>query len=173
MLSHMHRMSLRMIAGGAMTTVALALTAGQAHAAKNTSTITLSIGDQSTPVLAYSWGASNSGTTHTGGGGGAGKVNVHDLSLSKETDAMTPSLVRDVTTGERLQQVAVQFTNGVFTSSYCLKDVIVSSVSNGASAGADRPEDTVTFDFARFTFKVGAAAVAFDLLQNAPDPNPC
>ena len=32
-------------------------------------------------VLAWSWGVSQSGTMHTGGGGGAGKVNVQDLSL--------------------------------------------------------------------------------------------
>ena len=34
-------------------------------------------------VLAWSWGASQSGTTHLGSGGGAGKVNVQDLSFTK------------------------------------------------------------------------------------------
>ena len=154
-----------------VTTAAFAVAAGQAQAAK--STITLSIGDESSPLGASSWGASNSGTAHSGGGAGAGKVNIADLSVSKDTDAMTPSLVRAVATGEHLQQVAVQFTNGIFTSSYCLKDAFVTSVSNSATAGAERPVDNVSFSFARFTFKVGTAAFSFNIVENSPDTNPC
>jgi type VI protein secretion system component Hcp len=167
----MHTKVQRIGIAAAMTTAAL-LAAGPAQAGK--STITLSIGDQSSPVSAYSWGASNPVSVGSGGGGaGAGKVNVQDLSVSKETDAMTPSLIRAVTTGEHLQQVAVQFTKGVFTSSYCLSDAIVTSVSNGASARQDRPTDNVSFNFARFTFKVGTTAFAFNIVQNVPDTNPC
>ena len=32
-------------------------------------------------ILAWSWGMSQSGTTHMGTGGGAGKVSVNDISL--------------------------------------------------------------------------------------------
>jgi type VI secretion system secreted protein Hcp len=167
----MHTKVQRVGMAAVMTMAALALGAGPALAAKTT--MTLSIGDQASSINAYSWGASNSGSTHSGGGGGAGKVNVQDLSVSKETDALTPSLIRAVATGEHLQQVAVQFTNGVFTSSYCLQDALVTSVSNGASVGQDRPTDNVTFNFARFTFKVGSSAFAFDILDNTPDTNPC
>ena len=38
-------------------------------------------------VLAWSWGMSQSGTTHMGGGGGAGKANFQDLSFTKFVDA--------------------------------------------------------------------------------------
>jgi type VI protein secretion system component Hcp len=153
------------------TAGALALAAGPAQASKTA--MTLSIANQSSPVSAYSWGATNSGSAHSGGGGGAGKVDIQDLTVTKDTDAMTPSLVRAVATGERLPQVALQFTSGVFTSSYCLKDVVVASITNAANEGDDRPTDNLKFDFARFTFKVGTGAFAFDLVQNAPDPNPC
>ena len=37
-------------------------------------------------VLAWSWGATQSGSTHIGGGGGAGKVNVQDISFTKYID---------------------------------------------------------------------------------------
>src|SRR4051812_49051483 len=161
----------KFVVAAATTAGALALAAGPAHGSKTS--LTLSIGNQSSPVSAYSWGATNSGSAHSGGGGGAGKVNIQDLTLTKETDAMTPSLVRAVATGERLPQVAVQFTSGVFTSSYCLKDVVVASFTNAANDGDDRPTDNLKFDFARFTLKVGTGAFAFDLVQNAPDPNPC
>ena len=36
-------------------------------------------------VLAWSWGLSNSGTTHQGGGGGGGKANVQDLSFTQRS----------------------------------------------------------------------------------------
>ena len=45
-------------------------------------------------VLAWSWGMSQSGTMHTGGGGGSGKVNVQDLSLTKYVDKSSPELMR-------------------------------------------------------------------------------
>jgi type VI secretion system secreted protein Hcp len=44
-------------------------------------------------VLAWSWGLSNSGSAHVGGGAGSGKVNVQDLSVTKWVDASTPKLV--------------------------------------------------------------------------------
>ena len=44
-------------------------------------------------VLAWSWGMSQSGTFHTGGGGGAGKVNVQDLSFTKWVDKASAALM--------------------------------------------------------------------------------
>src|SRR6478736_1488135 len=44
-------------------------------------------------VLAWSWGMSNSGSAHMGGGAGAGKVNVQDLSFTKYVDKSTPDLM--------------------------------------------------------------------------------
>ena len=45
-------------------------------------------------VLAWSWGMSNSGTTHMGGGGGSGKVSVQDLSFTKYIDASSNALLK-------------------------------------------------------------------------------
>jgi len=167
----MHTKVRRIALAAALTTAGLALATGSAQASKTT--ITLAVGAQSSPLTSYSWGATNSATTHAGGGTGAGKVDVQDLKVTKDTDALTPSLLRSVATGEHLQQVAVQFTSGVFTSSYCLSDVVVSSLTNAANAGEDRPTDAVAFNFARFTFKVGTTSFGFDLVDNVPDANPC
>jgi light-regulated signal transduction histidine kinase (bacteriophytochrome) len=38
-------------------------------------------------VLSWSWGLSNAGSAHSGGGAGAGKANVHDLSFTKWVDS--------------------------------------------------------------------------------------
>ena len=44
-------------------------------------------------VLAWSWGMSQSGTMHAGGGGGAGKVAVQDVSVTKYVDASSNGLM--------------------------------------------------------------------------------
>src|SRR5580765_4498302 len=44
-------------------------------------------------ILAWSWGLSNSGTAHVGGGAGAGKVNVQDISVTKYVDSASPKLM--------------------------------------------------------------------------------
>ncbi len=43
-------------------------------------------------VLAWSWGAAQSGTTHGGSGSGSGKVSVQDLSITKYIDKSSPTL---------------------------------------------------------------------------------
>src|SRR5438105_9176971 len=44
-------------------------------------------------VLSWSWGLSNSGSAHVGGGAGSGKVNVQDLSFTKYVDSASPKLL--------------------------------------------------------------------------------
>ena len=51
-------------------------------------------------VLAWSWGISNSGTTHQGGGGGAGKANVQDLSFTKYIDVSSHALLLAASNGQ-------------------------------------------------------------------------
>ena len=44
-------------------------------------------------ILAWSWGASNSGSFHAGGGGGAGKANFQDISFTKYLDKSSPAIM--------------------------------------------------------------------------------
>src|SRR6202035_2164637 len=44
-------------------------------------------------VLAWSWGMSNSGSAHVGGGAGAGKVNVQDVRFTKYIDKASCDLM--------------------------------------------------------------------------------
>ena len=53
-------------------------------------------------VLAWSWGASNSGTTHLGGGSGAGKANVQDISVTKYIDKSSPTLLLNTMNGKHI-----------------------------------------------------------------------
>ncbi|MET0157138.1 MAG: type VI secretion system tube protein Hcp, partial [Methyloceanibacter sp.] len=60
------------------------------------------VGAEEIDVLAWSWGLSQSGTTHVGGGGGAGKVNVQDLSITKWVDKSSPTLMQYISKGTHL-----------------------------------------------------------------------
>jgi len=58
-------------------------------------------------VLAYSWGMSNSGTTHMGGGGGSGKVSVQDLSFTKYVDAASSALMGHCASGKHIPEATL------------------------------------------------------------------
>src|SRR5215475_10172636 len=54
---------------------------------------------QAIEVVSWSWGMTQSGTTHTGSGSGAGKVNVQDLSFTKYVDTSSPVLMQSCMNG--------------------------------------------------------------------------
>jgi type VI secretion system secreted protein Hcp len=109
-------------------------------------------------VLAWSWGESNSGTTHQGGGGGSGKVNVQDLSFTKWVDLSTASLMQACTTGQHVDTatLTVRKAGGGVPLEYIIinmQEVMVTSLSTGGSGGEDRLTENVTLNFAKFKYK--------------------
>ncbi len=53
-------------------------------------------------VLAWSWGVSQSGSFHVGGGGGAGKANFQDITIVKPIDKSSPMLMQAWANGDSL-----------------------------------------------------------------------
>jgi type VI secretion system secreted protein Hcp len=104
-------------------------------------------------VLAWSWGLSQSGSAHMGGGAGAGKVNVSDLSFTKYIDVASPDLYLSCCNGKHLKDAKLVVRkageNPLEYLIVTLEDVIVSSVSNCGSCGEDRLTESVTLNFAR------------------------
>lgn len=107
-------------------------------------------------VLAWSWGTSNSGTTHLGGGGGAGKANVQDLSVTKYVDSSSPHLLLGALKGTHYTEANLVVRKvGEFPIDYIkldMKEVLVTSLSTGGSGGEDRLTENVSLNFASFTF---------------------
>jgi type VI secretion system secreted protein Hcp len=107
-------------------------------------------------VLAWSWGASNSGSAHVGGGAGAGKVNVQDLSFTKYVDKCTPDLLLAVCNGKHYPDATLVVRkageNPVEYITIKLKEVLVTSVSEGGSGGEDRLTENVTLNFAQVSY---------------------
>jgi type VI secretion system secreted protein Hcp len=109
-------------------------------------------------VLAWSWGVSNSGTTHHGMGGGSGKANVQDLSFTKYVDASSHALLQACTTGEHFDtaNLIVRKAGGKGVTIEYIKidmaEVLITSVSTGGSGGEDRLTENVTLNFAKVSF---------------------
>src|SRR5262245_52059475 len=104
-------------------------------------------------VLSWSWGMSQSGTTHHGPGGGSGKVNVQDLSFTKHVDTSTPNLIKFCCSGKHFKQAMLTVRKAGDKPVEYLKikmmDLIVSNVSSGGSGGEDRLTENVTLNFAQ------------------------
>ena len=107
-------------------------------------------------ILAWSWGMSQSGTTHMGGGGGAGKANFQDLSFTKYVDSASSALMVALAKGSHIPEVKLLVRKaGEGQQKYIhitLREVLVSSVSTGGSGGEDRLTESVTLNFAQVKF---------------------
>ncbi|MCR5864936.1 MAG: Hcp family type VI secretion system effector [Aquincola tertiaricarbonis] len=108
-------------------------------------------------VLAWSWGMSNSGTTHMGGGGGSGKAAVQDLSFTKYIDSSSNALLKSCCEGTHHDKATLIVRKAGGTPlEYVvleLEEVLVTSVSTGGSGGEDRLTENVSLNFAKFSFK--------------------
>src|SRR5690606_2212379 len=93
-------------------------------------------------VLAWSWGMSNSGSAHMGGGMGAGKASIQDLSFTKYIDVSTPDLMLATCNGRHFDEAKLTVRKaGEKPLEYLIitmTDLIITSVSTGGSGGEDR-----------------------------------
>jgi len=131
-------------------------------------------------VLAWSWGMSNSGSAHVGGGVGAGKANVQDLSLTKYIDKASCDLMLACCTGKHYTDATLVVRKAGTTPleylTITMTEVMVTAVSTGGSGGEDRLTENVTLNFAKVkvdykeqtaTGTVGATpTMTYDIAQN-------
>jgi len=123
--------------------------------------------DKGIDVLAWSWGISNSGTTHMGGGGGGGKANFQDLSITKYVDCASHALLLGCATGEHYDYAKLTVRKaGKTQMEYIIiemTEVMVTSVSTGGSGGEDRLTENIALNFAK---------VKFSYVPQKPDGTP-
>jgi type VI secretion system secreted protein Hcp len=108
-------------------------------------------------VLAWSWGMSQNGTTHTGGGSGAGKVSVQDMSITKYVDQASPKLQLFCCNGKHIKEAVLVVRkageNPLEYIKVTMSDLIVTSVQTGGSGGEDRLTENVALNFATVKFE--------------------
>jgi type VI secretion system secreted protein Hcp len=133
-------------------------------------------------VLAWSWGMSNSGTTHSGAGGGAGKVNVQDLSFTKWVDLASAPLMLATAKGKHITKATLVVRKAGDTPleyiTIVMDECLVTSVSTGGSGGEDRLTENVSLNFKSVdvTYKEqtktgsagGKGEFKWDIAGNAP-----
>lgn len=104
-------------------------------------------------LLAWSWGMSQSGTGHVGGGSGSGKVNVHDISVTKYVDAASPELMLYCCNGKHMPKATLTVRkageNPVEYIVIKMEEVLIASVSTGGSGGEDRLTENVSLNFSK------------------------
>jgi type VI secretion system secreted protein Hcp len=108
-------------------------------------------------VLSWSFGVSQSGTMHAGGGGGSGRANFQDISVTAWYETSTNVLMKLCATGEHVKtaKLTVRKAGGqpVEYIIYEFKEAIVSSISTGGSSGEDRLTVNFTLNFREFETK--------------------
>jgi type VI secretion system secreted protein Hcp len=107
-------------------------------------------------ILAWSWGASQSGTMHSATGGGAGKANVQDLTFTHHVDKASPTLLQFCCSGKHFTKATLTMRkagdNPLNYVVITLENVLISGVSMGGAHGDDRLNETVTLNFSKFSY---------------------
>lgn len=104
-------------------------------------------------VLAWSWGISNSGSSHIGTGSGSGKANFQDISFTKYVDLASTKLMNSCSTGAHIKdaKLVIRKAGGKQLEYMLLEmsDCLISSYSTGGSGGEDRLTENVSLNFAK------------------------
>jgi len=132
-------------------------------------------------LLSWSFGATNQGTHHVGGGGGAGKVNFSDITFTKHIDKSSPELLLHCANGKHIKSIELTCRKaGEKPVEYLkikLQDALISSYNTGGSNGEALLTEHVSINFGRIDFtyspqKVDGSAdvgivAAWDIAKNA------
>jgi type VI secretion system secreted protein Hcp len=104
-------------------------------------------------IESFSWGLNQTGTFGTGGGGGAGKVSVHDISVTKFVDKASGDLIQHCASGKHIPAGLVTVRKaGDKPLDYLkikLSDILVSSYQT-AGHGSDQLTESISLNFAKF-----------------------
>jgi type VI secretion system secreted protein Hcp len=130
-------------------------------------------------IESFSWGMSQTGTHGVGGGGGAGKVSVHDLSITKNVDKSSPPMMLTCCNGKHIKDGLITVRKaGEKPLEYLkikLTDILVSGVQH-AGHGSELLTENVTLNFSKFELEyqeqkpdgsgVTAGQIGWDIKKN-------
>jgi type VI secretion system secreted protein Hcp len=109
-------------------------------------------------IMSFSWGASQTGVSATGGGGGAGKVHFQDIHFVKKADASSPLLMLNCANGAHIKEAnfVVRKAGGEQLEYLKIKltDILVSSYKEHAATqkGDEIPMEEVSLNFAKVEY---------------------
>ncbi len=106
-------------------------------------------------VLGWSWGATNKGSAHRGGGAGSSKVEVHDLTLQKYADTSSTDLYLACCSGKHFDEALLTVRkaggdNPVEYMKITMNEVFVSKIESGPHLrDSDHLTENVSLNFAK------------------------
>jgi len=102
-------------------------------------------------IESFSWGMSQSGSGHQGGGSGTGKVAIHDINVTKKVDKSSPVLQLACANGKHIAKGKITLRkageNPLEYLTYDMESVLVSNYS--MSAAGDTPSETISLNFVK------------------------
>lgn len=109
-------------------------------------------------ILSWSWGMTQSGTTHLGPGAGSGKVNVQDITMVKYVDMATNELLKACAAGNHIPDATIEVCKASGADAppipYLkieLTEVMITSYQTGGGGdGLDRVTETLGLNFAEY-----------------------
>ena len=131
-------------------------------------------------IMSWSFGATQSGSMHSGGGGGTGKVAMQDLSITKIMCKASPKLMLACANGEHITKATlVARKAGKEQQEYykiVLTDVLVSSYNTSGHSQSGLPMDQISLNFGKIECEYkeqkidgslsGIIKTGYDLNQN-------
>jgi len=132
-------------------------------------------------IDSINWGLTNTGTGGFGGGSGAGKVDVHNITVSKVFDKASCDLMLACCNGKHIPQGLITVRkagqNPLEYIKITLHDILISGVGHTGSAGSELVSETVTLNFSKFKVEyqeqkpdgsgTPAGQMAWDIKANA------
>ncbi len=107
-------------------------------------------------ILTWTWGVTNSGTAHLGGGAGSGKASFQDLTCTKYIDAASHALLLACATGEHFTKATLTVRKAGKTQQkyieVVMEEVMITQITSGGSGGEDRLTENVSLNFAKIKF---------------------
>jgi len=108
-------------------------------------------------ILSWSWGVSQTGSSHVGGGSGAGKEHVADLTVTKHVDRSSPLLFQMCCSGTPIKKSLLTCRKaGGKALEYIkitMEQAIITSVTLGGEHGGDFITETVSLNFAKMNYE--------------------
>jgi len=108
-------------------------------------------------IETWTFGMNQSGTMHVARGGGAGKVDVQDLALTHKLDKSSPNLMQHCCKGTQFAKATLVCRKASGDGGQLeffkieLEHVIITSVANNGSEGADELYESFILNFGQYT----------------------
>jgi type VI secretion system secreted protein Hcp len=109
-------------------------------------------------INSWNWAATQSGSSHVGGGTGSGKVQIQDLQISKNICRASPVLLGMICAGTPIKnaQLTVRKAGGKEKVKYLvitMTQAIITSFKVGGDGGGDRLVENISFNFATVKYE--------------------